>query len=360
MNNWLGFQPVQSGSKSRLIPVLLHISVWAGLSVFFWTVANKDAFFSANWLIRMNLSLAVSAVLFYTNSLILIPRFLLQRKRLVYSILAVLLIAFLIGCGFLIEDLFPEPVKARVLAGSDPHRPGRPPVVFFGIFNSLMVLGISTSLTLIKTWYREEQNRLDAERQKLSGELLALRNQVHPHFFFNTLNNIHSLIDIDPERARLAVLELSKLMRYLLYESEGNRVPLEQEVAFLKNYLRLMRLRLTDEFPVTIRIQENVSSGWISPMMFIPVVENVFKYGISYSDPGPVLIELKEEGDRVVLITENQVVQREKEEESREKIGLANLKRRLQLLYPGNHQLSVTEENHRFLVRLSFPVERHG
>jgi len=362
MNKSDGFLKSQPEHRHNLLVIFLHLFVWLSLVAFFWTATQKDPFFSNTWFIRMTLTLSLFALLFYFNSLFMVPRYLITRRGWFYLLFVAGAFGIVVAGTTWIDSFFPEIEKVRVFREGMAKPPQKPPLAMFHFFNFIMVLGVSTSITLLRTWYRNEQSRLDAERQRLSGELLALRNQIHPHFFFNTLNNIYSLVDIDPSRAKIAVLEMSKLMRYLLYESEGNLVPLEKEVGFLKHYLHLMQLRLTPDFPLEIQFPEKTSGGFISPMMFIPIVENVFKYGVSYTNPGPILISLKEELGLVTLITENAVLPKKEseEDEKREKIGITNVKRRLELLYPNRHILDISSNETRFRVMLSFPVETHG
>lgn len=362
MNNLTGFLKNQSEGRHNLLVIFLHLFVWLSLVAFFWTATQRDPFFSNTWFIRMTLTLTLYAILFYFNSLFMVPRFLITHRGWIYLLFVAGTFGILVAGTSWIDSLLPEIEKFRVYREGMPKPPQKPPLAMFHLFSFIMILGVSTSIALLRTWYKNEQSRLDAERQRLSGELLALRNQIHPHFFFNTLNNIYSLVDIDPSRAKIAVLEMSKLMRYLLYESEGNLVPLEKEVGFLKHYLHLMQLRLTPDFPLEIQFPDKTSGGFISPMMFIPIVENVFKYGVSYTNPGPIMISLKEELGLITLITENTVLPKKEseEDEKREKIGIANVKRRLELLYPNRHILDISSTESRFRVMLSFPVETHG
>ena len=151
---------------------------------------------------------------------------------------------------------------------------------------SIVVLILMFGANLGTKYYfrsRSDQRKLeDLEKQNLEQQLEYLKYQINPHFFMNTLNNIHALVDIDPEKAKSTILELSKMMRFVLYEGNKTVVPLEREISFLQNYITLMKLRYTDKVRIQVDVAQTLPNKDVPPLIFITFVENAFKHGVSY------------------------------------------------------------------------------
>jgi len=212
-------------------------------------------------------------------------------------------------------------------------------------------------------WYHTEEQRKELERQRTEAELKNLKSQLNPHFLFNTLNNIYALIAISQEKSQQAVLELSKMLRYVLYDDNMHTVPLQKEVDFINNYIALMQLRLPENMQVNkdIDISRNPQME-LAPLLFISLIENAFKHGTSPDKDSFVNIKLKvEEGDQIVCELENSYFPKSKEDKSGSGIGLENLKRRLELLYPNNHTFTTGVKNDRFFAKLTIkPTPSNG
>ena len=191
------------------------------------------------------------------------------------------------------------------------------------------------------------------EKEMLNAELALLKNQVSPHFFFNTLNNIYSLIQFDSQKAGETVHKLSKLMRYLLYDSDKNLTGLSEEIQFMKNYIELMELRLNEKVNLRVNLPEEPPLLMIPPLLFIPVVENAFKHGVSYREDSFIEIEMKTKGDELIFRTRNSVVSGNGEKpEEHMGIGLDNVRKRLNLLFPGTHKFRIEPGLHDFQVEI--------
>lgn len=173
------------------------------------------------------------------------------------------------------------------------------------------------------------------ERENLKSELSHLRYQLQPHFFFNALNNIYSLMDSSPAKAKESIHGLAKLMRHILYETKDERITLIKEVEFLENAIRLMKLRLTDMVSVKVSFPEKVGSQQIAPLLLIPLVENAFKHGVSTLLPTSIFIEMKLEDSTLFFNTSNTHLKKPQTDHSVSGIGIVNMKKRLELLYPG-------------------------
>ena len=193
------------------------------------------------------------------------------------------------------------------------------------------------------------------EKQKRYLELKAMQYQINPHFFMNTLNNIHALVDIDTGKAKSSIVELSKLMRYVLYEASNKTILLSREVQFLKNYIALMSLRYTNKVSIKMDFPAEVPEVQIPPLLFVSFVENAFKHGVSYRSESfiHVLMQL-DEGNRLSFRCSNS--NNGSADEQHHGIGLENIRKRLRLLFGNDYTLSITEEEHKFDVLLIIPL----
>ena len=207
----------------------------------------------------------------------------------------------------------------------------------------LGVIGLAVAVRMTERWYRDEKKRDEMEKAATEAELVALKSQVNPHFLFNTLNNIYSLIQIDQDKAQEAVHDLSGMLRYVLYDSEKPSVPLSKETGFLKDYIKLMSMRCSSNVSLDVSLPETDSDKHVAPLLFIPLVENAFKHGISTSEPSSIKIELKEEGEYVSFLVENTSFPKNDSDRSGSGIGVKNLQRRLDMLYPGQHSFEYGE-----------------
>jgi len=244
-----------------------------------------------------------------------------------------------------------------------PHLPGREhmgPPAFLGehdiVASVILILMFGMNLG-VKGYFksREDRKRLsELEHENLEQQLEYLRYQINPHFFMNTLNNIHALVDIDPEQAKGTIVELSKMMRFILYEGDKNGVTLSREMEFLRNYVALMRLRYTDSVSIRTELPPEVPERSVPPLMLIPFVENAFKHGISYRRPSFIDIRVRVEGDRLHFICLNSKAEKPNEEKGG--VGLANVRRRLDLLFGSNYTLEIRDEAERYSVELNIPL----
>ena len=207
----------------------------------------------------------------------------------------------------------------------------------------LGVIGLAVAVRMTERWYRDEKKRNEMEKAATEAELVALKSQVNPHFLFNTLNNIYSLIQIDQDKAQEAVHDLSGMLRYVLYDSEKPSVPLSKETGFLKDYIKLMSMRYTSNVTLDVSLPETGSDKYVAPLLFIPLVENAFKHGISTSEPSSIKIALKEEGEYVSFLVENTSFPKNDSDRSGSGIGVKNLQRRLDMLYPEQHTFEYGE-----------------
>jgi len=224
---------------------------------------------------------------------------------------------------------------------------------------ALIILILMLGMNLgIKLYFkqRSDQRKMDhLEKENLEQQLEYLKYQINPHFFMNTLNNIHALVDIDPEKAKQTILELSKMMRFVLYEGNKKGVPLDREIAFMHNYVTLMKLRYTDKVSITIDTPSKVPCKEVPPLMFITFVENAFKHGVSYRQASFINVSLRiENNDQLVFTCKNSKIP--KEEDKHGGVGLANVKQRLDLIYGTRYTLDIQDEKDTYTVNLTIPL----
>ncbi len=300
---------------------------------------------------------------FYLNYFLIVDRTLGRpngRRRILYFILLNLLIIVVgLVVSYFVSKFFATPGR--------PHR--RPSsewadmlkftsFVFRDAVMLILTIGLAVALRLSAKWKDiEERNRSLADAQRAT-ELAGLKSQLNPHFLFNTLNTIYALVDISPDDAKKAVHRLSALLRYMLYE-DVRSVSLRREADFISDYVSLMRLRLADR-PVEVDIDlDGYADTEIPPLLFIPLVENAFKYGTSAPDNTPVSVSLKvDAGSRTVVCrTVNSFVPRtDTAERTSGGIGLANLRRRLQLIYGGKASLKISVRGDIYRACLQIPL----
>jgi two-component system, LytTR family, sensor kinase len=350
--------------KEKMLLVLLHILVWGimfALPVYIiYLESNHDTHFL--WITYPQITLY--AAIFYLNYFWLAPMFYLRKKKTLYFSVAILLVIFMATAENKIHDLLDQrhPPKEMMEFGqggghrefSDfppPPSPGdRPdhkgPLKNIPIYNFLMtaflISGFGLGLRVYRQINRDDRRRKETEKEHLNSELSFLKNQINPHFFFNTLNNIYSLVENNVEDAQKAILHLSKLMRYLLYETVKGNKPISQEIEFMKNFIEIMKLRLSSKVALIIVFPEEYPDVSIPPLLFLPFIENAFKHGISYRKPSFIKIMMKVTEQEIQFECTNSLGGGGEELfRSGPGIGLDNVKKRLALLYPDTHHLEM-------------------
>lgn len=231
-------------------------------------------------------------------------------------------------------------------------------VAFFG---GLMLMGLNLGVKLYFKTQEDREQRERLEKQDLERQLEYLRYQVNPHFFMNTLNNIHALVDINPERAKTTIVELSKMMRYILYEGDKKLIPVQREALFLKNYIELMRLRYSSRVSINLDIPEMMPDVMLPPLLLIIFVENAFKHGVSYAAPSFIDIKVTVTQEMLQFKCRNSR-QEQKPDEKKKKggVGLANARRRLDLLFPNQYSLEIKENDKEYDVQLEIPLSKNN
>jgi len=336
------------------VEILIHILIWS--SIFFLLMKyaqNIGAFKKADDSIYIPLvyGLISNTIIFYLNALVFIPAFLPQKKIKKYVIQVLVLF---IGIT-LLESLLDQYVFKNLY--STDKEPFQGQIILNFIINAL-ILSLSIGYGFIKYWIINESQKQKLIKQKLHAELNYLKAQVNPHFLFNTLNMAYaSALKHGDENTSEIIEKLSGLMRYNLYESNEDKVDLEKELNYLKNYIDLQLKRLSNEIrqKVHVKIDDCEVNAKIAPLLLLPFIENVFKHGIILSKPNKVVIEIKIDENRLKLFTKNSISGNKGESEFGG-IGVKNVKERLYLLYKGDYSLNITNEKNYYITELSIKL----
>ena len=321
-------------------------------------------------------------LIFIINNSLLVPKLLFQKKFIWYftSVSALVILFSAINHlpnvlhDFLFSKPFPNDMPMHPGGHMKPENmmdPFFPPndrkplfegyksfsyIIFENMIISFLVIGFNNAIKLGIQKHLEELQQEEKEKIHLKTELSFLRQQISPHFFMNTLNNIHALIEIDQVQAQKSVIKLSKLMRYLLNESQQGTATIREEFEFMTSYIDLMRIRYSDKVKININFDIKEDYIKIPSLLFISLVENAFKYGISYSQESYIFIDAKQDQSWLIFEIKNSVSPLSKGEKGTG-VGLVNLQKQLDILFNGTQSLNITESENEYYVRLIIPLE---
>lgn len=374
---------ISSARTKNILTIIIHIAVWSCflLLPFIFQPHAKDTTSPVGFSLHFRAVLITSSiyliVFYYINTLILIPKLFFNKHWLWYTASVIALFVLFLYLPEWLSSLIANPSTEPIMPMTmndlskhpvdslsfnhrlpPPHRHGKRRFKFFSgsywIF--LLVFAISTCVSVIQQWLRLEANTKEIEKEKLGTELQFLKSQVNPHFIFNTLNNIYSLALTGSDKTASSILKLSAIMRYIISDAASNIVSLEKEVEFTKHVIDLQMDRLTDKVSVDFSINGTIENKMIAPLMFIPFVENAFKYGVSTRDATTIIINLQANDKSIVFFASNTIVQSENNAQETTGIGINNVKRRLALLYPNKHSLDIDNSGDLFTVKLQITL----
>lgn len=344
MSSWKSKYGVESAIHTLVWVVLFYVPV----ALSYGTDARIQDIALHFWM-----QLGFLAVVFYFNYLLLVENILFSKKnKILYVLINAALIAMLIFMKSQVFHLFTDRPDRRPGGG--------PPITLIWYMDSLIYLipiAFAIAIRSGKRLTRAEIYRAEAENIRLQSELQHLKFQLQPHFFFNSLNNIYALIETDPDKARKSIHSMSKLMRHLLQASEASEISLAEEVDFLKKYIELMKIRLSLKTHVEADFPENLQPVDITPLLFISIVENAFKHGVSASQETFLSFRMNVDEHKIHFVSKNTNLPKAENDLSGSGIGLINLQKRLQLLYPEQHELTTIVENGYFIASLTLDIE---
>lgn len=361
--------------SSRSIRILFHSVGWL---LFFGLVIaasamNRDNNLAAIFSPPFLLFYAIYLLFFYLNEVVLLPKLYLKKK---YGLYFSLIVGLLVAVALLqpwdklikgqregVADVRSRPLPPDRRPTGSLHFNQRPPgqrvprqnpqkvdIVSIVLFTTLWAVGMA--MALFRQWRQTERRAAQAEIERANAELSFLKAQVNPHFLFNTLNNIYSLAVEKSDQAPDAIMKLSNIMRYVTDESKQDFVPLSDEVSCITDYIALQQLRLTNRTTVHFTATGSYETLQIAPLILMPFIENVFKYGVSAHHPSTINITLGTKEKTLHFFCRNAIV-KTSENSERTGIGLQNTKARLQHLYPERHTLVLAQQDDTFTVQLT-------
>ena len=339
-----------SGNLSRFFTIAIHVLIWLGLYMIPY-IDDTRQHFSPHFIWRNTSLFLLLVSFFYFNTYFLIRKLFLPGKLFYYLLAILACLVFISGMNLLFSSIIDAYVP------SESHHPVILHRLFFPVFPALFVFAISTAIKITNEWFKAEKQKKEMENEKLHSELAFLKSQVNPHFLFNILNNICSLARKKSDDTENAIIQLSRIMRYMLYDSKDEKVSLEKEVEYLQNYIDLQRLRISDSVIINFTIEGNIEGKMVEPMLLIPFVENAFKHGVSYLEESQIDIRLKIDNNDLQFRVENNRIKKNDDPVQLESgIGLKNVLRRLDLLYPWTHTIDIEENTAKYIVNLDISL----
>ncbi len=325
---------------------------------------------------------SVYLIIFYLNLLILLPGFFFRKKILIYIISSLILIGagnfatYEVRRTYFSRLEFERSQRTGRVERSEnieirPENPGRlrdnvRPFnprsrnyqrrnILFSLSGIVLIFTLSFAFGILQRYEENEKIRLQTEKEKIETELNALKKQVNPHFLFNSLNNIYALANRRSNKTTEAVLKLSEILRYMIYDAEKSVVSLQQEFNSLLSYIELQKLKLTEKTKLKIEIKMPTVEYMIEPLLLLPLVENAFKHGSDNVNDSIISIKASADDGKLSFFCSNTLIPGLKELQKAETsgIGIKNVKRRLEILYPDNHNFIIKEKDNTFNVNLT-------
>lgn len=335
---------------NRKKQIFLHIAVWISILFFFLYLGGKGKINYQAVVIVLYFGI-INIAVFYVNYLLILPRFLNQKK---YWWCALSMLLLVVISGFVkygLASVFRDMILVR---GIKKYHLGFGEYYMGAVMVSCFFLFLSTAFKFMTDWFVNEKVKSKLENEKLAAELAFLKSQINPHFLFNSLNNIYSLAYQQSAKTPEAILKLSEIMRYMLYESNDDKVELSKEIRYLENYIELQKLRFKDRACVQLHVQGEPDGQSIMPLVLISFVENAFKHGVATDPEHPIRICMDIRPQQLLFKVQNKISNQNKDFTGG--IGLLNVKRRLDLLYKNRYELSIENNQGIYTSRLQMEI----
>lgn len=339
--------------KIKLSYLALHFGIWiliVAMPIYYTTQTFSDIDPNSETLLPLPfwITIGLLIVIFYLNYYIFIPRFLFTKKYVVYvAILVGLFVVFSVAPRFISDLIHSKPppridrdIARRVF-----------PILFSNVF--LMYITVFFSSIALRVSHRW----LQTEEERHSAQLSYLTSQINPHFLFNTLNSIYGLTIVKAPQAAEMVGKLSEIMRYSLHSSRKERVPLSEEIDYIKNYIELQKIRLDENVTLDEVIDDESYGLEIAPLVLIPFIENAFKYGVNAEQNSNIKIQIKTRPDSVKLTVFNNKVEVDSQNLKKSGLGIENTRKRLDLMYPEKYTLECLENEYEYMVTLDLNLK---
>jgi two-component system LytT family sensor kinase len=342
----------------RIIEVFAHAFLWTTGFVLIVIGANTLGVFhksDGSILVPVAIGTLINILIFYSVSEYFIPKFSIHRKttKIIFQIALLLVISTSIES--LIDYFF---FSAKFSTAEEPFGSQ---LITNTVFN-LIFLSIALAYGFIKSWIKNERLKQKLREEKLSAELDFLKGQINPHFLFNVLNTAYSSSVSHGDEVTSGIIEkLSGLLRHMLYESNSDFVDMDKEIEYIQNFISLQQLRLSNELAVKIdfNINGDFAKVMIAPLILVPFIENAFKHGIKLTEQCHIQISLTHRDNQLIFKVQNSNFPGiEKKSNQHSGIGLENVKRRLELLYPSRHLLTITNDKDLFSIDLQIQLKK--
>lgn len=393
--------------KSKVTLVLGHIVLWL-IFFSFPLLAYNIRIFDKDFYSKEITNDLFLVALFYINAYYFVPRFFKRKRVQVYFIIVLLSFAVIASEQIGVESIFLQNIEKRAnspviyplhkkkffndkkerdyffsgFESQDTMSFNFPPGGFSAFYNNehkllgmpsfivfstvrkallscLLVVLTGGFIKVSSAWFNFEKKKEELEKEKLNAELIFLKSQINPHFLFNSLNSIYSLTNENAEKAGHAVLALSNMMRYMIYDSNTEKVSLKSELSYIKHYISLQQLRLSDDVKILFEVINSGDDMMIVPLLILPFIENAFKHGISYVEKCSLEIRISLSKNGMVNLFVKNSIMHIKPIAYSGGFGLDNVKKRLLLHYPGQYDLSINAENNLFIVNLNLQLHEH-
>lgn len=360
--------------QGKIVEIGLHIIGW-GLLMFFNVMIIKGAGVKID-IARQIIQLTIFLLVFYSFYFLIAP-LLLKKKKILFIIASVVFISGAIVTNQTIQRHYHEKIIQEVIKerrkqvgnseGSEREirlQRDKPPFVRRNLrfqnsaLQVLFFVLVSLILRFIQKWQHDEKEKYVLEKEKSDAELQFLKQQINPHFLFNSLNSIYSLANKKSDLTTEAILKLSGILRYVLYHSEKKLVPLIDEIATIENYIELQRLRLTKKVLLNYDTKGNPENYLIEPLLLMPIFENAFKFGVDSITESFIDIHLEINSGKLYLHATNKIVPQKEKSDEDSGIGIKNIKRRLELLYPDNYILYIDQQELVFNLKLNLNLKK--
>lgn len=341
--------------KSTVLIVLIHLAYWlsllAGEYLDYLTNSEEGEVFEifnlTNWPV-----LLISVIVFYLFYFLLFPRFLNKLRLMKFCLWGLIVIAFAVTIGIWFGSIFTRTfvtlsgTRRTMIMGYD------------GLWIFTRIARSAIAACIMKgfiTWFTEIRYKEQLEKQNVATSLELLKAKINPHFLFNTLNNIDVLIEKDATTASVYLKKLSDILRFTLYESPSDTIPLKRELDYILQYIDLQKIRTSNPHFVTVDFSGAKNEAEIAPMLFIPFIENAFKYSTNKKIDNAIVINIATQANTITFNCNN-VYDANEQITGEGGLGLTIMKERLQLLYPGKHQLEINKTAERFIVNLTITI----
>lgn len=349
--------------RKKQLTVTLHVLAW--LLVFFLPNLLFDMPQGPISEAKKLFHFVLVFLFFYLNYFLFVPLLLLRKKQLWFAVVVLFSLVFSYYTNDFVmqqvrqknsiylknkeqrEQMYSKIPQAQHKMWQQRHRTGENAGTAVIVLISFL---LSTIILETHEWYKKDEEKRGMEKERLVSELSLLKSQVNPHFLFNSLNGIYALSIKKSDKTPEAILQLSDLLRHMLYDAEKEKIELDKEITYLKNYIALQKLRLPADAVVSFETEGNTEHIAVAPLLFIPFVENAFKHGTGAEKP---VIEVKLKADKYALrFTVVNTISQAKSKDKASGIGLSNVKKRLSLLYPGKYNLEISNEKNFYHVLL--------